>query len=96
MKLRNTGEGKEGMLTQPWERGDPQPRERNLESLLCKELQAARCCLTMKCEGGRGRDASGCEVVARNCTDFSTVRGSLGLPLKEIRELLKNFIQRNF
>lgn len=53
MKLRNPGEGKEGMLTQPWERGDPQPRERNLESLLCKELQAARCCLTMKCEGGR-------------------------------------------
>lgn len=53
------------------------------------------CCLIMKCEGERGRDYPGNQVVASKYNDLYIIRRSLCLILKVIK-LLKNSMQRSF
>lgn len=54
-------------------------------STVCVENYRQPCCLTMKCEGGRGRNDPGNQVVTSKYNDLYTIRRNLCLILKVIR-----------
>lgn len=62
---------------------------------MCRKLQVAMCCLIIKCEGGRGGDDLGNQVVVSKYNDCIHFKEDFVLHLEGNQELLKNSMKRS-